>query len=140
MQIFKSLMLTSLLKNKAKLLGNTVKGGANGILRNATIAVLLKYLGNFWISLEMPLINWKLELKLKSRKHWILSAAANDNDNDSGENIIFNIKDTKSHVPVVTLSGKNNQKLSKLLSKGFERSVYWNKYKTNRIKMKIKIE
>ena len=25
---------------------------------------------------------------------------------------------------------RNNQKLSKLLSKGFERSVYWNEYKT----------
>ena len=28
------------------------------------------------------------------------------------------------------LSAKNNQKLSKLFSKGFERSVYWNEYKT----------
>ena len=29
-----------------------------------------------------------------------------------------------------TLSAKYNQKLSKRLSKGFERSVYWNEYKT----------
>ena len=35
-----------------KLLGNTVVDGANGVLRNATIAVLLKYLSNFWRSLE----------------------------------------------------------------------------------------
>ena len=34
------------------------------------------------------------------------------------------------YVPVVTLSAKDNQKLSKLLSKRFERSVYWNEYKT----------
>ena len=33
---------------KAKLLENTVAYGANGILRNATIAVPLKYLSNFW--------------------------------------------------------------------------------------------
>ena len=32
----------------------------------------------------------------------------------------------------MTLSAKNNQKLTKLLSKGFERSVYWNEYKTKR--------
>ena len=32
--------------------------------------------------------------------------------------------------PVVILSARDNQKLSKLLSKGFERSVYWNGYKT----------
>ena len=36
---------------KTKLLGNTVANAANGILRNATIAVLLKYLSNFWRSL-----------------------------------------------------------------------------------------
>ena len=40
------------------------------------------------------------------------------------------MKDTKFYVPVVTLSTRNNPKLSKLLNKGFERSYYWNKYKT----------
>ena len=34
-------------KYKAKLLGNTVADGANVILKNATIAVPLKYLSNF---------------------------------------------------------------------------------------------
>ena len=33
-------------------------------------------------------------------------------------------------MPVVTLSARGNQKLSKPLSKGSERSVYWNEYKT----------
>ena len=37
----------------AILLGNTKTEGANGILKNATIAVPLKYLSNFWRSLEM---------------------------------------------------------------------------------------
>ena len=40
------------------------------------------------------------------------------------------MKDTTLYVPVVTLSVRDNQKLPKLLSKGFERSVYWNEYKT----------
>ena len=40
------------------------------------------------------------------------------------------MKDTKFYVPFVTLSTRNNPKLSKLLNKGFERSYYWNKYKT----------
>ena len=56
-------------KYNAKLLGNTVAqptaNVANGILRNATIAVPLKNLSNFWRLLEMPLINWKVELKLR---------------------------------------------------------------------------
>ena len=42
----------------------------------------------------------------------------------------FTIKDTELYFPVVILSVKDNQKLSKLPSKVFERSVYWNEYKT----------
>ena len=34
------------------------------------------------------------------------------------------------YVPIVTLSARNNQNLSKRLSKRFERSVYWNEHKT----------
>ena len=37
-------------KYKAKSLGNTAADGVNGILRNATIAVPLKYLSNLWRS------------------------------------------------------------------------------------------
>ena len=54
----------------------------------------------------------------------------NDNANTNSNNIIFNVTDTKFCVPVITLSTKDNQKLSKLLSTRFERSVYWNEYKT----------
>ena len=43
----------------------------------------------------------------------------NANDNSDDNNIIFNIKDTALCAPVVTLSARENQKLSKLLSKGF---------------------
>ena len=39
-------------KYKAKLLENTVADGTNGILKNATIAVSLKYQLNFWRSLD----------------------------------------------------------------------------------------
>ena len=40
----------------------------------------------------------------------------------------FRITDVKLYVPVVTLSIEDNAKLSKLLSEGFKRSIYWNKY------------
>ena len=107
-------------KCKAKLLGNTVADGANGILRNTAIAVSLKYLINLGRSLEMPLIICKVELKLKWTNHYVLSAAVADND-DANSNIIFSIKDTKLYVPVVIFSTEDNQKLSKVLNKGFER-------------------
>ena len=54
----------------------------------------------------------------------------NANDNNGDNNITFTIKDTKLYVAVITLSARDNEKLSKLLSKGFGRSVYWNEYKT----------
>ena len=119
-------------KYKAKLIVNTVAEGANGILKNAAIAVPLKYLSNFLRSLKMPLINCKVQLKSKWAKCCVLSVAGNESyiDNNDNANIIFTIKDTKLYVPVVILSARGNQKLSKFLSKEFERSVYWNEYKT----------
>ena len=50
--------------------------------------------------------------------------------NNDDNNVIFTIKDAKLYVPVVALSARDNRKLSKILSKEFERSVYWNEYKT----------
>ena len=138
------IILMQILKNfksfkcKAKLLENTVADGADEILKNATIAVSLKYLSNFWRSLEMPLINCKVELKLNWTKCCVLSAAGNENvinDNDNANNILFTIKDTKLYVPVVTVSARGNQKLSKRISKGFERSVYG-----INIKQKVRIQ
>ena len=55
----------------AKLLGSTaaqpLPNAANRLLKNGAIAVLLKYLSNFWRSLEMPLINCKVELNLNGQ-------------------------------------------------------------------------
>ena len=71
----------------------------------------------------MPLINCKVELSLKWYENCILSSA--------GTAATFTITDTKLYVPVVTLKTEDNAKLSKLLSKGFERWIYWNEYKVS---------
>ena len=44
-------------------------------------------------------------------------------------NSIFKITDAKLYVPIVTIKTEDNAKLSKLLTEGFKRSVYWNEYK-----------
>ena len=75
----------------ARLLGNTNANELNGILKNETIAVSLKYLSNFWRSPKMLLINFKIELKLKWTKYCVLFAAGADNNNDNSNNIIFTI-------------------------------------------------
>ena len=66
----------------------------------------------------MLLIICKGELKLKLTKHCVLATRVN-NEEANSNNINFNIKDTKLIVPIVTLSKKDNQKLSEHLNKGF---------------------
>ena len=84
------------------------------------IVVPLKYLSNFWRSLELPLINCKFELSLKLYEKYLLTTA---------NTATFKITDAKLYVPIVTLSVKGNAKLPKLLSEGFKRPIYWNEYK-----------
>ena len=84
------------------------------------IAVPLKYLSNFWRSLEMPLINCKVELSLHFNERCLLTAATT---------ATFRITDAKLYVPFVTLSIEDNSKLTKLLNEGFKRPIYWNEYK-----------
>ena len=89
-------------------------------VKNTRIVVSLKYLSNFWRSLEMLLINSKIHLELNWIEDCILSSA--------GDSAKFKITDAKLHVPIVTLSTKDNLNLTKQLSDGFKRSVYWNNY------------
>ena len=85
------------------------------------IVVPLKYLSYFWRSLEMSLIDCRVKLSLKWYENCILPSA--------GTAAAFAITDTNLYVPVVTSKTGDNAKLSESLSKRFERSVYWNKYK-----------
>ena len=48
------------------------------------------------------------------------------------------ITDAKLHVPIVTLCSKDNVNLTKQLSDGFKRSVYWRNYQTIPAKVKEK--
>ena len=115
-------------KYKASNIGNTK---SNGSKNEVKIAVPLKYLSNNWRSLEMPLINCKIELSLEWIKNCVLTTApiGIDNNATGSDSATFKIADAKLYVPIVTLSIENNAKLSKLLSEGFRRSVYWNKHK-----------
>ena len=66
----------------------------------------MKYLSNFWRSLEMPLIDFKINLILT----WS-GICAILSDSDSNEATTFAKTDTKLYVPVVTLSTHDNAKL-----------------------------
>ena len=94
--------LTDSFNFKVKITGQI---GDNGT-KNVEIIVPLKYLSNFWRTLEMPLINCEITLLLT----WSASCAI-VSTNVANQNATFAITDTKLYVPVVTLSQKYNEKL-----------------------------
>ena len=79
----------------------------------------------------MLLIDCRVELSWKWIENCLLTTAANrPNDNATGaDSVTITITGAKLYVPLVTLSAEDNVKLSKLLSEGFNRSIYWNEYK-----------
>ena len=82
--------------------------GVNGI----KLVVPLKYISNFFRSLEMPLVNCKVDLELTWTKDCVFSS------DDAAANTVvsFNITDAKLYVPIVTLSTKDNSNLTKQLN------------------------
>ena len=115
-------------KYNISLLGDPVLDGAIA-KRSVKVVVRLKYLSNFFRSLEMPLFNCKIELNLKWKKEYVLSTVAG--------NAVFIINDTKMYVPVVTLSKEDNKDFIEQQNKGFQRSIYWNEYKTKELNVTV---
>ena len=75
----------------------------------------------------MPLINCRFYPEL----NWIEDCTLS-NARDSAK---FAITDAKLHVPIVTLSTKDDAILTKQLNERFKRSVYWNSYETKSAKV-----
>ena len=104
---------------KVKITGYTGDDGT----KDVEIMVPLKYLSNFWRTLEMPLINCEVNLILTWSSNCVLIAT-----NVQNQNATFTITDTKLYVPVVTLSTQENTKFFQQLKSGFKRVINWNKY------------
>ena len=114
-------------KYKTSITGNTYNIGddednydANKVGKNeAKIVIPLKYLSNFWRTLDIPLINCEVEITLTWTKNCILAdatvrAAGNNNDPQAivaPTELEFQRTGTKLYIPVVTLSKENNIKL-----------------------------
>ena len=107
------------LKSKIKITGKTPDDGNT---KDVEIIVPLKYLSDFWRTLEMPLINCEVNLELTWSKDCVIT-------NSTGEGK-FQITETKLYVPVVTLSTQDNTKLLQQLKSGFKRTINWNKYES----------
>ena len=111
---------TSSLVYKSKLISETDDNNVN----NVKLVVPLKYVKSFFRSLEIPLVNCKIDLELTCYKDCMISSI----NAAAGQVVSFMITNTKLYVPVVTLSTKDNNNLTKQLNDGFKRTIYWNQY------------
>ena len=133
-------------KYKNKVIGNTynVDAGAAGYDANKNgtqtieLAIPLKYLGNFWRALKMPLISCEVSLELKWNKNCVITSlerrAIDENDPPNRDGAptgaTLAINDCKLYIPVVTLSKDDEIKLLTNLKSGFTREIIWNKYRS----------
>ena len=107
-----SIIQSESFKYKAKITGKTP---AAGNTKNVEIAVPLKYLSNFWRTIEMPLINFEVNLILTWSKNCVISSTTGERK--------FKITGTKLFVPIVTLSTEDNGKLLQQLKSGFSKTI-----------------
>ena len=128
-------------KYKNKITGNTynVDAGAQGydVNKNGTqeveLAIPLKYLGNFWRALNIPLISCEVSLELKWDKNCVITSLeqrdiGGGNRDNAPTGATLSITDCKLYVPAVTLSKDDEIKLLTNLKSGFKREIIWNKY------------
>ena len=145
---------SSAFQYKSKLFGNTYNvastndpGGGTARVDNpdydvnksgrkeVILVMPLKYLGNFWKALNMPLISCEVSLELKWDKNCVITSQQVGVNLDGGnttapKGATFAINDYKLYIPVVTLSKDDEIKPLTNLKSAFTREIIWNKYKS----------
>ena len=130
-------------KYKNKITGNTynVNAGDDGydVNKNGTqeveLIIPLKYLGNFWRALNIPLISCEVSSELKWDKNYVITSleqrdigGGNRDNAPTGATLAINY--CKLYVPAVTLSKDDDFQLLTNLKSGFKRQIIWNKYRS----------
>ena len=118
-------------KYKNKIINNTNNAGTKDI----ELAIPLKYLGNFWSALNIPLISCEVSLELKWDKNCIITSKeqrdiGGGNRDNAPTGAMLAITNCRLYVPVVTLSKDDKIKLLTNLKSGFKREIIWNKYRS----------
>ena len=111
---------------KSNIIGKATANNNNGNIAgrvDVEIMIPLKYLSNFWRTLEMPLINCEIEPILTWSTNCVIISTVINNQGPT-----FTITETNLYVPVVTLSTQDNAKLLPQLKSDFKRTISWNKY------------
>ena len=130
-------------KYKNKITGNiyNVNASVQGydVNKNGTqeveLAIPLKYIGNFWRALNIPLISCEVSLELKWDKNCIITSLeqrdiGGGNRDNAPTGATLAINNCKLYVPAVALSKDDDFKLLTNLKSGFKREIIWNKYRS----------
>ena len=130
-------------KYKNEITGNTynVDADAQGydVNKNGTqeveLTISLKYLGNFWRALNIPLISCEVSLELKWDKNCVITSLeqrdiGGGNRDNAPTGATLSITNCKLCVRAVTLSKDDKTKLLTNLKSGFKREIIWNKYRS----------
>ena len=105
------------------------------LVKNVELAIPLKYLGNFWRALNMPLISCEVSVELKWDKNCVITSQQiginlNGGNTAAPTGGTLAINNCKLYVPIVTLSKDDEIKLLTNLKSGFIREIEWNKYRS----------
>ena len=117
-------------KYKNKIINNTNNAGTKDI----ELIIPLKYLGNFWRALNIPLISCEVSLELKWDKNCVITSKeqrdiGGGNRDNAPTGATLAITNCRLYVPVVTLYKDDEIKLLTNLKSGFKREIIWNKYR-----------
>ena len=132
---------SNVFKYKIKIIGNTYNIDAaaadydankNGT-QTIELAISLKYLGNFWRALNMPLISCEVSLELKWDKNCIITSLE-ERQVDSGPPVVRDGSPTgatlaKNDCKWYILFKNDEIKLLTNIKSGFPREIEWNKYR-----------
>ena len=104
------------------------------VKKSIELAIPLKYLGNFWRALNIPLISCEVSLELKWNRNCAITSQQIGVSLDGGNTAAptgatLTINDCKLYIPVVTLSKNDEIKLLTNLKSGLTREIEWNKYR-----------
>ena len=99
------------------------------------LAILFKYLGDFWRALNIPFISCEVSLELKWDKNCAITSLeqrdiGGGNRDNAPTGATLEIKKCELYVPVVTLSKDDQIKLLTNLKSGFKREIIWDKYRS----------
>ena len=121
---------------KNKIIGNTcnLNAGDDGydVNKNGTqeveLTIPLKYLGNFWRALNIPLISCQISLELKWNKNYVITSLeqrdiGGGNRDNAPTGATLAINNCKLYVLAVILSKDGDFKLLTNLKSGFKREI-----------------